>query len=154
MVSLRKVKNIESLISETVIARTNAWDNMDFDACHRRTALQKFYSMTVTYFCKVKIWNVTISEIVRAREKWVEQLLQILIIAIEWCHCEWSIMWHSPISFEIKYLKCYHLQDGTFWYLPFNGAIPKVVLCNIDLLFQGQILEMIRASAKCQIWFL
>ena len=34
-----------------------------FDICHRRTTLRKLYSVTVTYFFKVKNWNANTSEI-------------------------------------------------------------------------------------------
>ena len=36
-----------------------------------------------------------------------------------------------------------------YWYLPLNGAIPKIVLCDVSLLFQGQIFKMLISRKWC-----
>ena len=40
-----------------------------FDICHRKASLRKFHSMTFSCFLKVTIWNVNVSEMVRASAK-------------------------------------------------------------------------------------
>ena len=38
-----------------------------------------------------------------------------------------------------------------FWYLQLNSAIPKVVLCDVRILFQGQIFKMLISRKRCEL---
>ena len=87
-------------------------------------------------------------------------LLYRLIFAIEWDHCECCTLWlwHNfqgqifQMQLSLKWL-AKHASYGfyRFWYLPLNGAIPKVVLCDVSLLFQGQIFQMLISRKRCEL---
>ena len=61
----------------------------------------KIHSVTLTYFLKVQIWNVNISERIRGKAKMIEQLLYI------WVFCQrmlplWSL--HLTITFTYFFI--------------------------------------------------
>ena len=51
---------------------------------------------------------------------------------------------YSILHFAVCQLLCW----AFLWYLPSNGVIAKIVLINLDLLFEGQKFETVRASIK------
>ena len=121
---------------------------VDFVICHRRSSLRTLYSLTLTYFLKVKMWNVNISETVSASTKrhWIN--FPDFIFAIEWPHYEncppgpWPTFWLSTIenvniSETVKAgAKCIWRQ---LWILKFalKNNIVKFVFYDIDLLFES-----------------
>ena len=83
-----------------------------------------------------------------------------LIFAIELDHCEcctpliWPNFSRSNISkASISEMIAKHASYGfyRFWYLPLNGAIPKVVLCYVSLLFQGQTFQILISRKRCEL---
>ena len=80
------------------------WESADFDTCRRTVSSRKLYSLTLTYFLKVKNKN-NISDTVLA---------------------------------------------GAF-YLPLNDVIAKIVLCDLDLLFEANKFKILISLERCEL---
>ena len=109
-----------------------------------------------------KIFQISISrkrwELAKNAQVW---RLYRLIFAIELDHfecCSTPLLWpnlsRSNISMQIslKWL-AKHTSYGSyrFWYLPLTDAIPKVVLCDVSILFQCQIFQMLISPKRYEL---
>ena len=129
--------------------------------CNRMVPLRMLSIMTLSYIFKVTKFEMWLS-----RKRWaLTKNAQVwfwyrLIFAIEWDQCEWCTPWLWP-NFSRLNISNTNISEMWLWYLPLIGAIPKVVLCDVSLLFsrsdvsllfQGQIFsEAVRAAQICQI---
>ena len=124
--------------------------------CNRMVPVRMLSIMTLTYIFKVTKFEMWISrkrcKLTKHAQVW---LLYRLIFAIEWDHCECCTPWFWP-NFSGQYISvkwlAKHASYGfyRFWYLPLKVAIPKVVLCDVTLLFQGKLFQMyLGSNASC-----
>ena len=84
----------------------------------------------------------------------------MLIFVIKCDHCEvvlrcFDLHFQGQIFQMQIYLKLIakHPSYGfyIFWYLPLNGAMPMVVLCDVSLVFQGQIFQILLSRKRCEL---
>ena len=123
--------------------------------------LRMLLIVTLSYIFKITKFEMWLSrkgwELTKNAQVW---LLYRLIFTIEWDHCECCTPWLWPnfsrsniSNTNISEWLAKHASYGfyRFWYLPLNGAIPKVVLCDVSLLFQGQIFQMLISRKRCEL---
>ena len=124
------------------------------DICNRMVQL-RMLSMTLTCIFKVTKFEMWISRKLWKLTKHAQVgLLYRLIFAIEWDHCEvvlrgFDIIFQDQISLKWIAIRASY-GFYILWYLPLNGAILKVILCDVSLLFQGQIFQMLISRKRCE----
>ena len=129
--------------------------------CNQMVPLRMLFIMTLFYIVKVTTFEMSISrkrwELTKIAQVW---LLYRLIFIIEWDHCEYRTprLWPNfqgqifQMQISLKWL-ANHASHGFYriWYLPLNGAIFNVVFCDVSLLFQGQIFQMLIYRKPCEL---
>ena len=102
-------------ISETVRTSTEMWESfVDFDICHRAVLLRKLYSVTLTYFLKVKN-KVNISETVWANAEMRNTTFTDMDICQRMIPFRKLRQMTLIYLFKIKYLKFQHLGNSNSW---------------------------------------
>ena len=132
--------------------------NANITIASRMVPLRMLSIMTLSYIIKVTKFKMGIYrqrwELTKNAHVWLSYKL---IFAIEWDHWDYCTAWLWP-NFSRSNISNANISEMVsetcimglyrFWYLPLNGAIPKVVLCDVSLLFQCKIFHMLTSRKR------